>query len=133
DDEQGGGGKGKRRAYGMTSARLCQDIIEIGTPLKHVCPIIINFLYASAAVQLDDLLLRPIMPRTRTQGTHAEYVLHPHVDGNVEDMQEAPNAERTYEFFRENDDGPRCIATFHLLLLQLLRCRFLLLLTLAYT
>ena len=36
------------------------------------------------------------MPRTRTQGTHEEYALHPHVDGKVEDMQEAPYAERIY-------------------------------------
>jgi len=48
-------------------------------------------------------------------------------------MQEAPNAERKHDFFRENGNGSRCIATFHPLFLPLLRCLLLLLLTLAYT
>ena len=46
-------------------------------------------------------------------------------------MQEAPNAERIYDFFRQNGNGPRGIATFHLLLLpSLLRCLLLLLILL---
>lgn len=51
--ENEGGGKGRRRAYGMRSARLCRDIIEVGTPLKHVGPIIMKVIHASTDVQLD--------------------------------------------------------------------------------
>ena len=42
-------------------------------------------------------------------------------------MQEARNAERMYDFFRHNGNGPRCIATFDILLLSRPRCLLLLL------
>ena len=80
--------------------------------------------------QAREMMLRPFMEGTRAQGTHVQYALHPHVVGKVEDMYEAPNPERIYDFFRQNGNGPRCIATFHLLLLSLLRCLLLLLILL---
>ena len=66
------------------------------------------------------MLLGPFVPGTGTKATHEEDVLHARVNGEVEDMQAAPNAERIYDFSRNNGESPRSIATLHPLLLLLL-------------
>lgn len=70
--------------------------------------------------EANEMLLGPLMPRSRTQPTHEKHAFHPRFDGKVEDMQVAPSVERTYDFCRKNGNGPPLIATFHVLPLLLL-------------
>ena len=75
---------------------------------------------ADRTEQAHEMLLDPFVPGTGTKAIHEKHVLHPRVDGEVEDMQEAPNAECMYDLIRNNDESPRRIVTLHPLVLPLL-------------
>lgn len=53
EGEESSAAKSKRRSYGMNAARLCQQYLEAGIPLRQVGRLIMSTLRLAADVELD--------------------------------------------------------------------------------